>query len=47
MVPAELAIHNAKLVVEDLGADIKLTEAIVLLEKARNLVGDYLDEKYP
>ncbi len=42
--PAELAIYNAMQVVEELGADVKLTDAIILLDKAKNLVADYVDE---
>jgi len=41
--PAELAIHNAVQEVEKAGADQKLTEAVILLGKAKDLVGDYVD----
>jgi len=41
--PAELAIDNAMQEVEKAGADPKLTEAVILLGKAKNLVGDYVD----
>lgn len=44
MTPAELSIRNAVLEVEKIGADVKLTEAIVLLTKARELVADYVDD---
>jgi len=43
--PAELAIHNAMQEVEKAGADVKLTEAINLLSKAKDCVSDYVDEK--
>lgn len=42
--PAELAIRNAMHEVEKAGADLKLTEAIVLLDKARALVADYVEQ---
>jgi hypothetical protein len=43
--PAELAIHEAIQKTEEVGADKKLTEAIILLDKAKNLVSDYVDEQ--
>lgn len=43
-VPAELAIRNAVDEIEKMGADVRLTNAQVLLEKARELVADYVDE---
>jgi len=43
--PAELAIHNAMQEVEKIGADVKLTEAITLLSKAKDLVADFIDKK--
>lgn len=43
--PAELAIYKAMQEVEKAGADVRLTNAINLLDKARNLVADYVDEK--
>lgn len=43
--PAEKAIFDAMQEVEMAGADVKLTEAVILLGKARNLVADYVDEK--
>lgn len=42
---SELAIVDAVYEVEKIGADERLTKAIDLLQKARNLVADYLDEK--
>lgn len=41
----ELAIRNAINEVEILGADIRLTEASILLQQALNKVSDYIDEK--
>lgn len=41
--PAELAIRNAMLEIEKLPADVRLTDAIVKLDEARNLVADYVD----
>ena len=43
--PAELAIHNAMQEVEKVGADPKLTEAVILLSKAKELVSDYVDSQ--
>lgn len=43
-VRAEIAIHNAMQEVEKLGADVKLTEAVLLLQKAKDQVSDYVDE---
>lgn len=42
--PAEIAIHDAMQEVEKVGADIRLTEAIMHLAKAKDLLGDYIDE---
>lgn len=42
-VMAEHAIREAMQSVEDLGADVKLTEAVVLLGKAKDAVADYVD----
>ena len=41
--PAELAIYNAMREVEKLEGNEKLTEAVILLGKARDLVSDYVD----
>lgn len=43
MTPAELSIMNAMQEVEKVGADPKLTEAVILLDKVKNLVSDYTD----
>jgi len=48
--PAEKIIYDAIQVVEKVGADVKLTEAVMLLSKARYLVADFVDselKKYP
>lgn len=41
--PAERAVYDAMLEVEKLPADVRLTEAVTLLGKARDLVADYVD----
>lgn len=41
--PAERAIYDAMQEVEKVGADTRLTEAVILLSKARDLVADYVD----
>jgi len=43
MSPGELAIYNATIAVEKMGADRRLTEAIVLLAEAREKVADFID----
>jgi hypothetical protein len=43
--PAELAIFKAMEEVEKIGADVKLTDAIIKLQEARNLVADFIDGK--
>ena len=43
MIPAELKIFEAMQEIEKLGADTRLTDAQLLLDKAKNLVGDYID----
>lgn len=43
--PEEMAIRNAVDQVEKMGADVKLTEAVIYLDKARKLVADYIDSK--
>ena len=43
MTPAELAIRNAMQSVEAAGADVRLTQAVILLETARERVADYVD----
>lgn len=43
--PVEKSIFDAGQMIEELGADVRLTEAINLLWKAKNLVSDYIDEQ--
>jgi hypothetical protein len=43
--PAELAIRKSVDEVEKIGADVRLTEAVILLDKARELVADFIDEQ--
>lgn len=43
--PAELAITDAVGKVEALSPDVRLTEAVKLLQQAKDLVGDYIDER--
>lgn len=43
--PSEKAIHDAAQLIEELGADVRLTDAINLLWKAKDLVSDYIDEQ--
>jgi hypothetical protein len=45
MEPAEKAIYNAMQEVEKIGADVLLTEAVILLGKAKDLVSDFIDKK--
>jgi hypothetical protein len=47
MVAAELAIRNAMAEVENLGADARLTDAIVLLGMAKDKVSDFVDLGIP
>jgi len=42
--PSELAIHGAIQEVEKEGCDVRLTEAVTLMQKAKDLVSDYIDE---
>jgi len=42
--PAERAISRAMDAVELMGADVRLTDAIILLEQAQGKVADYYDE---
>lgn len=41
--PAEIAIGTAMVEIEKLGADVKLTDAVILLQKAKDLVSDFID----
>lgn len=40
---AETAIREAKLAVEAMGADVRLTDAIILLNQAQDKVADFVD----
>lgn len=42
--PAEKAIYDAIQEVEKVGADTRLTGAVIKLSEARNLVADFVDE---
>ena len=42
--PAELAIYTAMYEVEMVGADVRLTNAVIKLNEARNLVADFVDK---
>lgn len=44
-VPAETAIRNAVLAVEVMPADVRLTEAVILLGQAQEKVADFVDEQ--
>lgn len=41
--PAEIAIYNAMQEVEKVGADVRLTEVVTLLAKAKNILSNYVD----
>lgn len=43
LTPAELAIRNAVIAVEEAGCDPLLTDAVVLLQSARDNVADFVD----
>ena len=42
-VPAETAIREAILRVEEMPADVRLTDAVVLLSRAKDKVADFID----
>lgn len=42
--PAEHAIYDAMIEVEKLAADVRLTDAVILLGEARNAVADFVDD---
>ena len=46
MTPAELAIRAAVIAVEEAGCDERLTDAVVLLQEAKERVADFVD-KWP
>lgn len=43
--PAEKAIYKAASEVEKMGADVLLTDAVILLQQAQDKVADYVDAK--
>jgi len=43
MTPAELAIREAVRIVEEAGADVRLTAAVILLTQAQHKVADFVD----
>jgi hypothetical protein len=45
MTPAEKAIYEAINEVERIGADVKLTNAVIKLQEAKELVADFIDGK--
>lgn len=45
MTAAERAIYDALAVVEAAGCDVRLTDAVVLLQAARDRVADFVDGK--
>lgn len=44
MSPAEKAIYDAMQEVEKMPADVRLTDAVELLQQAKNKVSDYVDD---
>lgn len=42
--PAEIAINSAIQIVETIGADVRLTDAVILLAQAQNKVADFVDD---
>lgn len=45
LAPAEKAVYDAVQAVENVGADVRLTEAIILLSQVREKLADYFDEQ--
>ena len=45
LTPAEKAVYDAVQEVEKAGADVLLTEAVILLQQAREKLADYFDEQ--
>jgi hypothetical protein len=43
--PTERAIYEAMQEVEKMGADTRLTDAVILLQQAIDKVADYVDEQ--
>jgi hypothetical protein len=44
--PVELAIYNAMQEVENIGVDTRLTDAVIKLQEAKDLVADFVDNIY-
>jgi len=42
--PAEIAIYNAMQEVEKMPPDVRLTNAVIKLAEAKNLVADFIDD---
>ena len=42
--PSEKAIMDAVDMVEEMGADVKLTDAVIKLSEAKELVSQYIEE---
>jgi hypothetical protein len=45
LTPAEKSVYDAVQAVEAVGADVRLTDAVVLLQQAREKLADYFDEE--
>lgn len=45
LTPAEKAVYDAAQAVEKVGADVRLTDAVILLQKVREKLADYFDEQ--
>lgn len=45
LTPIEVAIRDAILEVEAMEADVRLTDAVVLLQAAKDSIGDYIDRR--
>jgi hypothetical protein len=45
LTPAEKAVYDAAQAVEKVGADVRLTDAVVLLQQVREKLADYFDEQ--
>jgi len=43
--PAEMAMHNAIQEIETMGADVRLTNAQILIQQAKDLVAEFIIEK--
>jgi hypothetical protein len=45
LTPAEKAVYDAVQAVENVGADVRLTDAVMLLQQVREKLADYFDEQ--